>query len=170
MRKNIPFILSLPGLLLATLLMIFPVIYNVYLSLHENKSFGGEWVWVGIDNYLLLSGDETFIAAFKNGLIYATSSVFFQIALGLFFALYLNSKIKPANKRLFSSILIFPYLVPTALVVILWKWILSTEGILNFLLGNILHITQNEVDFLSEGLAMPVLVFISVWQFFSTLR
>lgn len=162
-RKSFPIVLSIPGITLTILLIFIPLVYNVYLSFHEKKIFGEEWVWVGFDNYLNILYEDEFGLSFINGIVYASSTVFLQILLGLSLALYLNSKIR--YKSLFTGMLIFPYLIPTAVVIILWKWILSTDGILNFFLKTS-NILNSEVNFLSENLAMPTLIFISVWQFF----
>lgn len=162
-RKKIPILLSVPGLVITILLIVIPLVYNIYLSFHERAVFGEGWTWVGLYNYEALFNDGEFFLSFKNGLIYAITSVFFQILLGLLFALYLNRKMR--SKKLFLGTLIFPYLIPTALVVLLWKWILSTDGLINFILKDY-SLIENEINFLSKDLALPTLIFISVWQFF----
>ena len=64
------------------------------------------------------------------------------------------------------SILIFPYVIPTVLAVILWKWLLNSQfGLVNYLLEDAGVIDQ-PISWMGKDWIMVSLILVSVWQFF----
>lgn len=165
LKKNFfPIALILPSVILIGTLTIFPIFYNVYLSFYQKHAFLNVQKFVLFSNYTSLLSDAEFWDSFKNGIIYSLSTIFLQIALGLSCALLLNEKFKGRN--FFRGALLFPYLIPTIVVVILWKWLLnSSYGLIRYLM-EVLHITSEPIVWFSEENIMLTLILVSVWQFF----
>jgi hypothetical protein len=64
------------------------------------------------------------------------------------------------------SILIFPYVIPTVLAVILWKWLLNSQfGLINHLMEQAGLIGQ-PISWMGKDWIMVSLILVSVWQFF----
>src|SRR3989338_2725804 len=145
-------------------MILFPVGYNFFLSFFEKHMFVPQAKFVGIDNYLyLITRDREFLNALINGFIYAFGSIALQLGLGLGAALLLSQRFK--GRSFFMALFFFPYMIPTIIVVILWKWLLdASHGYVNYLLTscNIIH---SPVVWLSEKYILLVLIFVSVWQF-----
>jgi multiple sugar transport system permease protein len=145
-------------------LTFFPIIYNFYLSFFQKHAFLDTKKFIFFSNYSYLLKNAEFWTSFKNGLIYSISTIVLQIILGLLCALILNEKVKGRN--FFRGALLFPYLIPTVVVVILWKWLLnSSYGLVNYIL-DLLHITSNPIVWFSRENIMFTLIMVSVWQFF----
>lgn len=153
-----------PGLFLILALTIYPVGYSVWLSLLEKHSFFPEQRFVGLENYVYLWGDAEFWSSLWYGVVYSVWTVILQIVLGVAAALILNESFPGRN--LARGIVLFPYMIPTIVAVILWKWLLNdTYGILNYTLIA-LGITRDPISWLGADHIMLSLILVSVWQFF----
>ncbi|MDQ2955292.1 MAG: sugar ABC transporter permease, partial [Pseudomonadota bacterium] len=125
--------LILPAILLLLLLTLYPVLYGVWISFFNKHSFFPQQDFIGLDNYLFLLRDPEFWAAVWLGTVYAVSTIVLQIVLGVAAALLLNEFFPGRN--ILRAIVIFPYVVPTVVAVILWKWLLNSQfGLVNYLI------------------------------------
>ena len=168
-RRRLPpavtgWLLMLPALLLLVALTLYPVLYGVWISFFNKHSFFPQQTWVGFDNYLYILRDPEFWASVWRGSVYAISTIVLQIALGVGTALVLNEAFPGRN--LVRSIVIFPYVVPTVIAVILWKWLLNSQfGLINYLI-EAMGLTDQPISFMGRNWIMVSLIIVSVWQFF----
>jgi multiple sugar transport system permease protein len=153
-----------PGLLLILALTVYPVGYSMWLSLLEKHSFFPEQKFVGAANYVYLWGDEEFWTSLWYGVVYSFWTIALQIGLGVGAALILHRPFR--GRTLARATVLFPYMVPTVLAVILWKWLLNdTYGLLNYALGA-LGLVRDPISWLGADHIMLSLIAVSVWQFF----
>jgi multiple sugar transport system permease protein len=153
-----------PGLLLILALTLYPVAYSVWLSLLEKHSFFPAERFVGVANYVYLWGDAEFWTSLWLGAVYSFWTITLQIGLGVAAALVLHQPFR--GRGLARGIVLFPYMVPTVLAVILWKWLLNdTYGLLNHALVA-LGLVRDPISWLGADHIMLSLIVISVWQFF----
>src|SRR4030066_1132906 len=83
-----------PGLLIYLLIVTYPILYSVWLSVTDfNPVKGGVINFVGFNNYLTMLKDPWFWHAFKNGMIVVVISVFGQIPIGFMLAYILYRKL-----------------------------------------------------------------------------
>ena len=86
----------LPGFLGLCIFILFPIIASIGLSFTNYK--GGKTIaLIGLKNYIVAFQSSSFQNAIWVTLIFVLFTVFFQIALGLVFALILNQKIVGRN-------------------------------------------------------------------------
>jgi multiple sugar transport system permease protein len=157
-------LLMLPALILLLALTLYPVLYGVWLSFFNKHSFFPQQTYVGFANYLYILGDPEFWASVWRGSVYAISTIVLQIALGVGTALVLNEAFPGRN--LVRSIVIFPYVVPTVIAVILWKWLLNSQfGLINYLIETA-GLVDEPISFMGRNWIMVSLIIVSVWQFF----
>ena len=64
-------LLLAPSLLLLGGLVVFPIVYNVSLSLHDKHAFMPVQSFVGLKHYVYFAYDEEFWSSVRYGLIYA---------------------------------------------------------------------------------------------------
>lgn len=153
-----------PGLVLILALILYPVAYSLWLSLLEKHSFFPDQRFIGLDNYVYLWGDAEFWASLWYGVVYSFWTILLQILLGVAAALILHESFRGRN--LARGIVLFPYMIPTIVAVLLWKWLLNdTYGLLNYLLIA-LGIIRDPISFLGADHIMLSLIVVSVWQFF----
>ena len=151
-------LLVLPALALLAALALYPVAYGIWLSFFSKHSFFPEQQFIGLANYAAVLADEEFWRSLKLGLIYSLSTIVLQLVLGTAAALLLNEAFP--GRGLVRAVSIFPYVVPTVVAVIIWKWLLNSQfGLVNYALGT-------PVSWFGRDWIMVSLILISVWQFF----
>jgi multiple sugar transport system permease protein len=157
-------LLLAPSLLLLGGLVVFPILYNLWLSLFNKHAFLPVQAFVGVQNYAYFASDAEFWASFRHGVVYAGATVVLQLAVGVPAALLLNEAFR--GRTLLRGVVLFPYMIPTIVAVMLWKWLLNDSyGLVNHLLVAA-KLTTTPVAWLGPEWIMTSLVLTSVWQFF----
>ena len=160
----IGWLLLAPSLLLLGGLVVFPILYNVWLSLHDKHAFMPVQTFVGLKHYVYFAYDTEFWSSVRYGVIYAGVTLVLQLLLGVSAALLLNETFRGRN--LLRGVVLFPYMIPTIVAVILWKWLLNDSyGLVNHLLVAA-GLVRAPVAWLGKDHIMTSLVLTSVWQFF----
>jgi multiple sugar transport system permease protein len=165
-RKNtlVGWLLLAPSLLLIGGLILYPILYNLWLSLFDKHAFMPAQTFVGLRHYRYFATDPEFWSSFYYGVVYAAVTMVFQLVLGVAAALLLNEGFRGRN--LLRGVVLFPYLIPTIVAVILWKWLLNDSyGLVNHLLL-VAGLVSAPVAWLGKDYIMSSLIITSVWQFF----
>jgi multiple sugar transport system permease protein len=157
-------LLVLPALVLLGALTLYPVGYGIWLSFFNKHSFFPEQSFIGLANYAAVFADEEFWRALKLGAIYSVSTIALQLALGLGAALLLNEAFP--GRGLVRAVCIFPYVIPTVVAVVVWKWLLNSQfGLVNYALEATGAIDR-PLSWMGRDWIMVSLIIVSVWQFF----
>jgi multiple sugar transport system permease protein len=165
-RKSalVGWLLLAPSLLLLGGLVVFPVLYNVWLSLFDKHAFMPVQAFVGLRHYRYFASDHEFWTSFYYGSVYAGVTMVLQLGVGVPAALLLNEAFRGRN--LLRGFVLFPYMIPTIVAVILWKWLLNDSyGLVNHLLLQA-GLVRTPVAWLGPDYIMTALIVTSVWQFF----
>ena len=166
MRKSalVGWLLLAPSLVLLGGLVVFPVLYNIWLSLFDKHAFMPVQAFVGLRHYRYFASDPEFWTSFYYGSVYAGVTMVLQLGVGVPAALLLNEGFRGRN--LLRGIVLFPYMIPTIVAVILWKWLLNDSyGLVNHLLMSA-GVVRAPVAWLGPDYIMASLIVTSVWQFF----
>jgi multiple sugar transport system permease protein len=157
-RAGAGWLLVLPAVALIAALSLYPVAYGIWLSFYNKHAFFPGEQFIGLANYAAVLADEEFWRSLRLGLVYSLGTIVLQLAIGTAGALLLNEAF-PA-RGLVRAVAIFPYVVPTVVAVIIWKWLLNNQfGLVNYLLGI-------SVSWFGRDWIMVSLIVVSVWQFF----
>jgi multiple sugar transport system permease protein len=157
-------LLILPTLIIIFGFIFFPVGYSIWLSFTNKHVISPAYDYIGFTNYSRLFSENDFWLSFWRGTIFAAGTIFFQIVLGLVVALFLNQSFR--GRGFVRGVTLFPYMLPTIVVILLWKWLLSaTYGPVNFVLES-LGIIHSPVVWLGEKWLMASTIMVGVWQFF----
>jgi len=165
-RKSalVGWLLLAPSLVLLGGLVVFPVLYNIWLSLFDKHAFMPVQSFVGLRHYRYFATDPEFWASFYYGSVYASVTMVLQLGVGVPSALLLNEGFRGRN--LLRGVVLFPYMIPTIVAVILWKWLLNDSyGLVNHLLMRA-GVVRTPVAWLGPDYIMASLIVTSVWQFF----
>jgi multiple sugar transport system permease protein len=165
-RKSalVGWLLLAPSLILLGGLVVFPVLYNVWLSLFDKHAFMPVQAFVGLRHYRYFASDPEFWTSFYYGSVYAGVTMVLQLGVGVPAALLLNEGFRGRN--LLRGVVLFPYMIPTIVAVILWKWLLNDSyGLVNHLLMSA-GLVRAPVAWLGPDYIMASLIVTSVWQFF----
>lgn len=144
--------------------MVIPVGLVVKYSFFNNVIVEQSPVFVGLQNYFNIVKDEAFRTALLNTSIFTIASVIAHLLIGLAFATLLNSSlISNFSKSLFRMIYILPWLFTVAIIAILWRMILNTNGVINYVITT-LGLVESPVEWLSsEKTALLAVIVINIW-------
>ena len=154
-----------PSVITLALFSIYPLLSSLWLSLQERHIFAKESQFVGLRNFVELLTSSEFWAALKNGIIFSMATVALQLVVGIGTALLLNNKF--CGRALVRGLILFPFVIPTIVAVIIWKWMLNDlYGVINVWLIESGLINEPVLWLASPKLAMATVIFINVWLFF----
>ena len=164
-REQLAGVLTIsPALILILGLTLYPVAYSIWLSLLEKHSFFPQERFVGLENYFYLWKDAEFWSSLWLGVVYSIWTIVLQVVLGVAAALILNETFM--GRGLVRAIVLFPYMVPTIVAVILWKWLLNDMyGVVNYWMVA-LRIVRDPISWLGADHIMLSTIIMSIWQFF----
>ena len=96
-KKREAYIFVLPAFIYMLFVLGYPLIYNVYLSLRnvdvKNLTKGGD-VFVGLQNYIDLFKNPTFLLVLKNTFVFTIACLLFQFTIGFALALFFYQKFR----------------------------------------------------------------------------
>lgn len=164
-NKLSPFAYLSPTIVLLTVLMFVPIIMVIIYSFKDNVVMNKNPVFVGLENYLKIFADSTFHQAIFNTLYFTVMSVIFHFALGLTFAMLLNTKVLSAfTKSVFRVIYVLPWVFTATIIAILWRLMLNPNGIVNYILTTANIISSNVQWLSSSQVALHSITFINIWS------
>ena len=155
-----------PCALLTTALIVYPFGYTIVLSLQRKQLFDQvPGTFIGLANYEALIESAEFWRSLANGTVFAVGSIAFQVAVGILVALLLNQRFP--MRGLFRGVLLFPYLVPSVVGIIVFRWMLNDlYGIVNYWL-QAAGLIATPIPWLGTPvLAMATLIGINTWMFY----
>ena len=123
-RNALGLLFMLPAAVLLVLFLTYPLLLGVWLGFTDTK-IGRDGVWIGFENYQFLLGDSVTQLALFNTLFYTFVASVLKFVLGLWLAILLNEKIP--FKTFFRTVILLPYIVPTALSAIAFWWIYDAQ-------------------------------------------
>lgn len=160
-------LLLTPALLLLALTVVYPLVRGIYLSLQRYSlvdPMGNGFV--GLTNYQTLLGSEVYRNVWATTLVFVIASVVGQFGLGFVTALVLNNQ-DLWRPGLFRGLLLVPWIVPTVVASLLWKWIFNQQyGIFNYVLLNVGVIPEFRAWIGDPNLAMFSVVLANIWKGF----
>jgi multiple sugar transport system permease protein len=117
----------LPVLALSAAFRFLPMLGAVGLSMTDYHP-GGDWRFVGAENYQSLAQDEIFLASLRTTLGYAALHVPLTVVVALGSALLLHAV--PWGRGLFRAALFAPYATSLVLSAVIWRRVLEPTGFL----------------------------------------
>jgi len=114
---------STPSLLLIALMVVFPILYTGYISLtNMNVYHWFDFTIVGLDNYLraLFVFDSGFLSALLATVVWTAVNMVLQLVIAFVLASLLNIR-KLRLRKLYKTLLMFPWAMPGYVSILLWK-------------------------------------------------
>jgi len=154
----------MPLMLWLAVTILYPLVASVNLSLQDVKVIGTTGEYVGLDTYRRVLDSPRFGEALQNSLVWVLGNALVQTVLAFAAALILKQRFR--GNRLARIWIILSWVVPTVVVVVIWRWLLSASGIVNFTLVN-LGIIDKPVGFFATGnTALISVILINSWRWF----
>ena len=161
-------LMILPALLFLLAIIAYPILYALWLSLHEVTLKGlatGDMPFTGLENYGILMRDPVFWRTMLHSAEFVGLSVLLEVTLGLSIALIINN---PSTRFLGSInkvLMLLPWAVPPIANGLMWSYIYNPSfGYLNVILYKLGIIDQFMQFAGSHTLALPAVVLAFVWR------
>lgn len=119
--------------------------------------------FIGFANYGEVFRDPYFHTVFVNSIVYTLVTVPAQMLLGLLTALFINSI---SHFRIGFRVLYYlPVITSWVIASLVFKYVFNTEGMLNYFLTDIIHVTSRNIRWLDTrwgGLTIAMLL--GIWK------
>lgn len=157
-------LLLLPGLAVFGMFTVYPIFRLLWMSFCD-WSFASmlDQPFIGLANYREVLSDGTFWTVFVNSVVYTLVTVPGQMALGLFTAVLING-IRRFGVT-FRVINYLPVITSWVIASLVFRYVFNTEGLLNYFLTNVVHVTSANVRWLDtrwSGLAVAMIL--GIWK------
>ncbi len=119
----VSWLLSAPSLLLIGLMVVFPILYTAYISLtNMNVYHWFDFSVIGFDNYIkaLFVFDSGFVSALLATLLWTIVNMLLQLVIAFILVSLLNVP-KLRFRKLYKTLLMFPWAMPGYVSILLWK-------------------------------------------------
>ena len=122
-----------PALLVYGIFVLYPIVQSVAYSLYQWSGIAPGFTFVGLGNYQQVLQTPIFWKALGNNLILVIASILTQLPVALAVALLLSTRLR--GLRVFRTVYLFPLLMSTVAIALLWTFIYNPNlGLLNALL------------------------------------
>lgn len=165
-KKVLPYIFSLPGMILLFVLMYLPFLRNISYSFTDYKLTNPDYKFTGMTNYLEALADKDFRLALKTTLIWVILNILIMMVLGLTAAYVMNSR-RIKGVFLLEIVLLLPWVLPEAITGYTWKLLLNYKTGIYYKLLSALHLIPEKYDiFANTSSALMACVMANVWRSF----
>lgn len=114
---------SSPSLILIALMVVFPILYTAYISLtNMNVYHWFDFTIVGLENYFraLFVFDSGFLSALLATILWTAVNMVLQLVIAFLLVSLLNVQ-KLKLRKLYKTLLMFPWAMPGYVGILLWK-------------------------------------------------
>jgi multiple sugar transport system permease protein len=164
-RKLGGYLFLLPAVIYITLTMLYPVAYNIRMSLEDvtiRTFLSGDAPFIGLDNYRTVVNDPAFRHAIGISLIFTAGSLIFQFTLGFALALFFNRPF-PGNGTI-RALFLLAWMLPTVVSGSVFRWMLDGDfGVINYALRELSLIDRPRYWLIDPDTALAGTVLANIW-------
>ncbi|HDQ13736.1 MAG TPA: sugar ABC transporter permease [Sediminispirochaeta sp.] len=164
-EKVLGLVLVTPAVAIILSLILYPIIYNLYLSFFDVNPMAGN-TYVGLENHRNVVTDPTFWKSVFTTIVYVFSTTIGTTLMGLLVALAMNRKFP--FRGVVRSLVLFPYVAPVISVVFSWQFFFDpVNGIFMDLAYDKLGLFSSRFNLIgSPSTAVWVAIAFSIWKNF----
>ena len=156
----LPWALIAPQMVIVLVFFFWPAGQAIYQSFLREDAFGTSTEFVGIDNFVELFNDASYLASFKTTLIFSVLVAVLGLVISLMLAVMADRVIKGATG--YKTLLIWPYVVAPAVAGVLWLFMFAPSiGVVAWALRRV-GFDWNHL--LNGTHAMALIVMAAVWK------
>ena len=149
-----------PAALVVLLVILFPWIFTLYMSVHDWK-VSGDTPFVGMANYAKMLTDERFLYSVVRTLWFTAASVAAPLILGVWAAVCFASKFR--FRGLARTLFVLPMMATPVAISLVWTMMFHPQlGVLNYLLTSVGLPPSTWVY--DTTTVIPTLVMVETWQ------
>jgi sn-glycerol 3-phosphate transport system permease protein len=156
----LPWVLLAPQALVIGAFFFWPALQALLQSVQQSDAFGTSTEYVGLENFVNLWNDETYLASFKTTAVFSLLVAGLGLSIALMLAVFADRVVRFA--AVYRTLLIWPYAVAPAVAGVLWLFMFAPSiGIVSYTLRG-WGIEWNHL--LNARHAMALVVLAAVWK------
>jgi multiple sugar transport system permease protein len=161
--RRLAFGLVAPAAILIGVVLFYPILHGVWMSLFDIPLLGPPPRYVGLSNFANLVMRDDFRHAFKVTLAYTAGTVVTAFGIGFLVAILLNAAI--FARPIARTLLLLPWAIPEVVAVLVFAWMLDFQwGVLNYLLSLTGYFPPKIGWLLSPDLALYAVMAVTAWK------
>jgi multiple sugar transport system permease protein len=164
-RHLLAWLMLAPLLLVVALVIGYPLVNTIRLSLQDVRVIGGPAPFIGLDNFTEVLGDDRFWAALRRSGIWLVGNLAIQTLLAFGAATLMNRGGWLARHA--RVWVMFPWVIPSVAVAIIWQWMLNSNyGVVSHMLDVAGIISEPLNVFGKPSSALFGLIVVNAWHWF----
>ncbi|MBM7553381.1 carbohydrate ABC transporter permease [Thalassobacillus pellis] len=166
-EARLGYLLIAPSFLLVGAIIFYPILYNLYLSVHDvSLNPNAPDIFIGLQNYKNLLTDPSFWNSIWVTIIFTVATVAGATIMGLAVALLMNNKFK--GRGMARAMILLPYVAPLISIVFVFQYMFNpVYGMVNYTLVEQLGILNQSIDWLdSPDAALWLVIIFDIWHLF----
>lgn len=154
-----------PAVGIIGLLVLYPILFNVYLSFFDVQ-LNGDKTFVGLDNYSALLANDRYYHSIGVSVVYLIGTVLGTTLLGLGAAILMNQEFR--GRSIARGLILLPYFAPVISVVFGWQFIFDpVNGIFNHIVVDVMQLSDTRTNWIGEpDSALFVVILFDIWKHF----
>jgi trehalose/maltose transport system permease protein len=159
-ERRAAYYMVLPALIIILLVAFWPVVYSIWLSLHQ-ATITTLGPFVGFENYVEMFQNPDFRTGLSNTVIFTVVSVVLEFVIGLAIALAINRAFR--GRGLVRAAVLVPWAFPTVISAAMWRLMFQDQvGVVNYV-ANALGIISEPI--LSDDTLLLIgAILVDVWK------
>ncbi|MGQ0569042.1 MAG: carbohydrate ABC transporter permease [Armatimonadota bacterium] len=161
--RRLAFALTAPAAILISVVLFYPILHGVWMSLYDIPLLGPPPRFVGLSNFATLLMRDDFQHAFRVTLAYTTGTVAAAFGIGFLVAILLNAAI--FARPIARTLLLLPWAIPEVVAVLVFAWMLDYQfGVLNYVLSLTGYFPPKIGWLTSLDLALYAVIALTAWK------
>jgi len=161
-ERRTGFLLLLPALIAFAVVILYPFLRSLQLSLYKFTIDMEAPAFVGLDNFVRLLSDPGTRIVWINTLVFVVATTGLTFVLGLTWALIMNQSFR--GRSFVRAVSLLPWVLPTTVTAFLAAWIFNGQyGVLNALLLQRGFISDPITWLAEEKGAMAAVIVTKAW-------
>lgn len=157
--KKIGFLCILPLMLFVIVYMVYPILYNVRISLYDWNGIDKDMAFIGLGNFTGIFKDKVFRIVLKNFLLFAVFTVVIQAVLGFLLADLFQKKF--FGRDVTKTVLFMPAILSSIIIgQVFYRLLDPNIGYLK----NILSAFGISAPLSNPKLAIWAIIVVNIWQ------
>jgi len=156
-------ILALPAVLVFTLIVLYPFLNSLAMSLFSRSLLRPAQEFIGLRNFQRILRDPNFFGVLRSTAIFVVATTGLSFVVGFSWALLLNQGYR--GSEVIRGVTLFAWIIPGTAIAFLWMWMMHGQyGVFNAVLRS-LGVTDQNITWLgSPAFAMVAVVLARSWQ------
>jgi multiple sugar transport system permease protein len=161
-NKSIGALFASPWIVSFAVFWFFPLIYSLVLGFSDYRLLRPSYAWVGLENYIALFSDQSFLVSLKNTFIFVIGTIPVTTVIALGLALLVNRNF--VGRTIFRSAYFMPSVTSMIVVALVFTNLYSRGGYI-YLLAEMLGFSPPPNGFLlSSSTALYAIMAMDVWM------